>query len=49
MNRKIIGLESVDKIDLTLAMEQWEAVVNRVMNIQVPQKGGEFLDCVSDC
>jgi hypothetical protein len=36
-------LESVDKIDLNLAREQWEAVVKRVVNIQVPKNVEDFL------
>jgi hypothetical protein len=27
----------------------WQAVVNTVMNLRVPEKGGKFLDQPSDC
>jgi hypothetical protein len=33
----------MDKIDLALVRDRWRALVNAVMNLQVPQIEGSFL------
>jgi hypothetical protein len=38
-----IGWDGVDWLHLTDDRDQWQAVVNTVMNLQVPQKAGNFL------
>jgi hypothetical protein len=38
-----IWWEGVDWIHLTQDRDQWQALVNMVMNFQVPQKAGSFL------
>jgi hypothetical protein len=35
-----IGWEGVDWIHLAQDCNQWEALVNTIMNLQVPQKAG---------
>jgi hypothetical protein len=37
--------EGVDWIHLALDRVQWRGFVNTVMNLAVPKKGVEFLDC----
>jgi hypothetical protein len=44
MNLREIGWEVVDWIHLAQKRDQWWALVNMIMNPQVPLKGGEFLD-----
>jgi phenylalanine-4-hydroxylase len=42
MNLKEIDYEDMDRI-------QWQAFVNRIMNMQHPNKQGEFLDYLDKC
>jgi hypothetical protein len=39
-----IGWEGVDWMRLAQDRDQRRALVNTVMNLRVPQKGGKFLD-----
>jgi hypothetical protein len=43
MSLRGIGWEGVDWIHLAEDRDQWQTVVNTVMNFQVPQKAGNFL------
>jgi len=43
MNLTEIVWESVDWIHLAQDMDQWQDLVNMVMNLQVPQKVENFL------
>jgi hypothetical protein len=38
-----IGWGGMDWINLAQVMGQWRALVNTVMNLQVPQMAGKFL------
>jgi hypothetical protein len=38
-----VDREGVDWIHLAQDRDQWQALVNTVMNLQVPQKAGNFL------
>jgi hypothetical protein len=42
MNLREIGFKSVDWIHLTQDRDKWRALVNTVMNLQVPNKVGIF-------
>jgi hypothetical protein len=44
MDLKEIGFRIVDWIHLAQDRDRWQAVVNMVMNLRVPQNVGEFLD-----
>jgi hypothetical protein len=48
MNLKGIRCGVVDWIKITQNWIQWQALVNTVINLQVPIKGGTLLDKVSD-
>ena len=43
MDFQEVRCENMDWIDLALDRERWWALVNAVMNIQVPQNAGNFL------
>jgi len=43
MDLREIGFKGMDWIHLTQDRNQWRAVMNTVMNLQVPQKAGNFL------
>ena len=43
MGLKEIEWDTVDWINLTKDKDEWYAVVNTVLNLQVPQDGGNFL------
>jgi hypothetical protein len=43
MDLRKIGLEGVDWIQLVQDRNRWRALVNTVMNLQVPQKTRNFL------
>jgi hypothetical protein len=43
-----IGLEGVEWTYLAQVRDQWQAVVNTVMDLRGSIKGGEFLDQLSD-
>jgi hypothetical protein len=38
-----IGWEGVDWMHLAQDMDQWQALMNMIMNLQVPLKAGNFL------
>jgi hypothetical protein len=38
-----IGFEVLDWIQLTQDRDMWRALVNTIMNLQVPSKAGNFL------
>jgi hypothetical protein len=45
-----IGWCGMDWIDLAQDMDQWRALVNMVMNLQVSQNFGKFLSsCTTAC
>jgi hypothetical protein len=44
MHLREIGWEGVDWMHLAQDRDQWQAIVNTLMNFQVPQKYREFLD-----
>jgi hypothetical protein len=43
MDLREIGCDGMDWIDLAQDRDQWRALVNKVMNLQVPQYTGKFL------
>jgi hypothetical protein len=43
MDLREIRWDGVDWIDLAQDMDQWRALVNTVMNLQVPYNVGKFL------
>jgi hypothetical protein len=43
MHLRQIGCSSIDWIDLAQDREQWRALVNMVMNFQVPYNADKFL------
>jgi hypothetical protein len=43
MDLREIGWDGGDWIDLAQDRDQWRALVNVVMNLQVPQNAGKFL------
>jgi hypothetical protein len=47
MDLKELGCEGVSWIYLLQDRDLWQAVVNTVMNLCVPQKGGEIFDYLS--
>jgi hypothetical protein len=49
INLKEIGWDGMDWIDLAQNRDQWSALVNTVMNLQVPLNPGKFLSiCAID-
>jgi hypothetical protein len=43
MDLREIGWDGIDWIDLTQDKDQWRALVNTIMNLQVPENAGKFL------
>jgi hypothetical protein len=43
MDLREIGWDVIDWIDLAQDRDQWKALVNTAMNIQVPLNAGKFL------
>jgi hypothetical protein len=43
MDLREIGWDGLDSIDMAQDRDQWRALVNTVMNLQVPQNFGTFL------
>jgi hypothetical protein len=43
MNRREIGWDGMDWIDLAQDRDQWRALVIMVMNVRVPLNAGKFL------
>jgi hypothetical protein len=43
MDLREIGWDGMDWIDLSQYRDQWRAIVNTVINLRVPQKGGKSL------
>jgi hypothetical protein len=41
--------DSMDWIDLAQDMERWQTLLTAVMNLEVPNKCGEFLDKLRTC
>jgi hypothetical protein len=44
MDLQEVGCEGMDWIELAQDRDRWQALVNVVMNLQVPQNAGNFLD-----
>jgi hypothetical protein len=44
MDLREIGCDGIDWIDLAQDRDQWRALVNMVINLQVPQNAGKFLN-----
>jgi hypothetical protein len=44
-----IGWDGADWIDMILDRDQWRALVNTVLNLQVPQNVGKFLSGCTIC
>jgi hypothetical protein len=44
MDLREIGWEGVDWMQLALGRDQWQALVNTVMSLQIPYMVGKFLD-----
>jgi hypothetical protein len=49
MDRREIGWNGVDWIDLAQDMDQWKALVNTVMKLRVSQNGGKFFSGCTIC
>jgi hypothetical protein len=49
MDLRKMGWKYVDWMHLAQDRDQWRALVNMVMKLPSSIKGGEFLDCLSDC
>jgi hypothetical protein len=47
MDHQEMGCVSTDRIDLAQDRDRWRALVNEVMNFQVPYNGGNFLTSFS--
>jgi hypothetical protein len=43
MDLREIGWDDVDWIDMAQDRDQWRALVNTVLNLQVPSNAGKFL------
>jgi hypothetical protein len=43
MDLREMGWDGMDWIDLFQERDQWRALVNKVMNLRVPQNAGKFL------
>jgi hypothetical protein len=43
MDLREIGWDGVDWFDMPQDRDQWRALVNMVLNLQVPQNAGKFL------
>jgi hypothetical protein len=50
MDLREVGWDGMDWIDMAQDRDQWRALVNTVMNLQVPQTVGKFLSsCTTGC
>jgi hypothetical protein len=50
MEFRAIGWDGMDWIDLAQDRDQWKVLVNIIMNLQVPQNAGKFLNnCTTGC
>jgi hypothetical protein len=45
MDLREIGGDGMDWINVAQDRDQWRALVNKVMNLRVPQNSGKFLSC----
>jgi hypothetical protein len=43
MNVREIGWDAMDWVDVAQDRDKWRALVNRVMNLRIPQNAGKFL------
>jgi len=43
MDLQEMGWEGMDRIDLALEKDRWQALVNMVLNPRVPRNAGNFL------
>ena len=43
MNLQEVGYKGMDWIDLTQDRDRWQALINAVINLQVPPNVGKFL------